>query len=81
MMKKTELNSKRTSKKFQENAVMICTFIGAMAIAEGTVKMYKKAKLAARNKKNQEASKKDASVTNDSYDQNYNKTSPFLSLL
>lgn len=58
MMKKAELNSKKNCSKFQENAVMICTFIGAMAIAEGTMKLYKKAKSASKNKKNQEASKK-----------------------
>ena len=78
MMKKAELNSKKNYSKFQENAIMICTFIGAMTIAEGTVKLYKKVKSAAENKKNQEASKKDASATNDSYDPNYNKIKSIL---
>ena len=74
----TTNNSKKTYSKFQKNAVMICTFIGAMAIAEGTLKLCKKAKSAAENKKNQEVSKKDTSATTDSYDPNYNKLKSIL---
>lgn len=77
-MKKNVTEYRKTSNTFQKNAVMICTFIGAMTIVEGTVKLYKKAKSTVKDKKNQEVSKKDASATNDSYDPNYNKIKSIL---
>ena len=66
-MKKNVLtnNSKKTYSKFQENAVMICTFIGAMAIAEGTVKLFKKAKSAVKDKVNTQNSTSQQSNNDD----------------
>lgn len=58
-------NSKKTYSKFQENAVIICTFIGAMAIAEGTVKLYKKAKSAVNDKVNTQNSTSQQSNNDD----------------
>lgn len=58
-------NSKKTYSKFQENAVMICTFIGAMAIAEGTVKLFKKAKSAVKDKVNTQNSTSQQSNNDD----------------
>ena len=45
------MKEKKKYSKFQENAVLICTFIGAITIAEGTVKLFKKAKLAVKDNK------------------------------
>ena len=43
---------KKNYSKFQENAVIICTFIGAMTIVDGTMKLYKKAKSVLKDNKN-----------------------------
>ena len=48
----TTNNSKKTYSKFQENAVIICTFIGAMTIMKGTEVLFKKVKSAAKDKAN-----------------------------